>query len=71
MYYSRKRQPDDLPQEVTAIWSCTNEECNGWMRDNFAFSAQPRCVQCNSLMEKGERKLSILENTSPNHSKKK
>ncbi|WP_166240930.1 cold-shock protein [Paenibacillus turpanensis] len=65
MYYSRKRPTEDLPEEITAIWSCTNEKCNGWMRDNFVFLIQPTCVQCQSLMEKGEKKLSIVVNTSP------
>lgn len=69
VYYSRKKPMEDLPEEITAVWSCTNEECNGWMRDNFAFSTQPRCVQCNSLMEKGERMLSIVANTSPTQAK--
>ncbi|MCU6708742.1 cold-shock protein [Paenibacillus sp. J5C_2022] len=69
MYYSRKRLMDDLPEEKTAIWSCTNEKCNGWMRDNFVLSAQPICVQCNSLMEKGEKMLSVLENANHKQSK--
>ncbi|WP_322907225.1 cold-shock protein [Paenibacillus campi] len=69
MYYSRKSPMDDLPEEMTAIWSCTNEKCNGWMRDNFVLSVQPRCGQCNSLMEKSERLLPVLTNTSPNQKK--
>ncbi|MHA7965366.1 cold-shock protein [Paenibacillus sp. CAU 1782] len=66
MYYSRKRLIEDLPQEKTTVWSCSNEKCNGWMRENFVFSDQPKCIQCNSLMEKGEKMLSVLINTSPN-----
>ncbi|WP_348772918.1 cold-shock protein [Paenibacillus sp. Marseille-P2973] len=69
LYYSRKRQMIDLPEEMTMIWSCTNKECNGWMRNNFVFSIQPICGQCNSLMEKGEKVLPILANTSPNQTK--
>ena len=65
MYNSRKKPMDEIPEEVTAIWSCTNEKCNGWMRDNFAFSTEPTCPQCQSVMEKGERKLAVLVNTSP------
>jgi hypothetical protein len=60
---------DDIPEELTAIWSCTNEECNGWMRDNFVFLFQPTCLQCQSLMVKNEKLLSIVANTSPNQSK--
>ncbi|MEF2968612.1 cold-shock protein [Paenibacillus sp. M1] len=69
MYYSRRKPMEEIPKELTAIWSCINEECNGWMRDNFVFLSQPTCVQCQSLMEKGERMLSIVANTSPNQSK--
>ena len=69
MYNSRKRPLEDLPEEVTSIWSCTNEQCNGWMRDNFSFSNEPTCPQCQSAMVKSEKKLSILVNTSPNQSK--
>jgi len=60
---------NDLPLELTVIWSCTNKQCNGWTRDNFVFLEQPVCVQCNSLMEKGEKMLAILENTSFNRTK--
>lgn len=70
LYHSRKRPLLDLPEEITAIWSCTNKDCNGWMRDNFVFLNQPTCVQCRSLMEKGERMLSIVANTSPNQTKR-
>ncbi|WP_418303186.1 cold-inducible protein YdjO-related protein [Paenibacillus yonginensis] len=60
----------DLPEEMTAIWSCTNENCNGWMRDNFVLLNQPICGQCSSLMEKSEKMLPILANTSPNQTKR-
>ncbi|MFI2859017.1 cold-shock protein [Paenibacillus sp. JSM ZJ436] len=69
LYYSRKRPMVDLPEEMTTIWSCTNEECNGWMRDNFVFLVQPVCGQCNALMEKSEKMLPIIANTSPNQTK--
>jgi len=61
---------DDTPEKLTAIWLCTNEKCNGWMRDNFVLLVQPICVQCNSFMEKGEKMLSIVANTSPNQFKR-
>ncbi|MFK7693018.1 cold-shock protein [Paenibacillus sp. HJGM_3] len=69
LYYSRKRPFEDLPVEVTAIWSCPNENCKGWMRDNFTFSIAPVCAQCQSEMVKCERMLAALENTSPNQLK--
>jgi hypothetical protein len=70
MYNSRKKPLEDLPTELTVIWSCSNENCNGWMRDNFAFSASPLCPHCRSSMVKNEKMLDVLENTSPINSKK-
>ena len=69
MYNSRKKQLEEIPQEMTAIWSCSNEDCNGWMRENFAFSSQPDCPQCGNVMVKGERKLTVLVNSTLNQSK--
>jgi hypothetical protein len=65
MYNSWKKPLDDVPEEISAIWSCTNEQCNGWMRDNFSFLNEPVCHQCRSIMVKGEKKLSVCVNTSP------
>jgi hypothetical protein len=62
MYYSRKKL-EDIPQEVTAIWFCTREGCNGWMRDNFAFATLPTCHQCHSPMKSSIRQLPVLVNT--------
>ncbi|TVX88121.1 cold-shock protein [Paenibacillus agilis] len=70
MYNSRKKPQDDIPEEITSIWACTSEDCKGWMRDNFVFSSEPTCVQCNSPMVKSERKLAVLVNTSPSQTKK-
>ncbi|MCG7408731.1 cold-shock protein [Paenibacillus sp. ACRRX] len=70
MYNSRKKPQDDIPEEITPIWSCTSESCNGWMRDNFSFSTEPSCPQCQSPMVKGEKKLAVLVNTSPRQTKK-
>jgi hypothetical protein len=62
--YSRKKPFEELPEEMTAIWSCTAEGCNGWMRDNFSFDVQPTCPKCQSQMESGMRSLPLLVNTS-------
>ncbi|MFC5700755.1 cold-shock protein [Cohnella faecalis] len=69
MYYSRKRPLEDIPMELTSIWSCSNEACKGWMRDNFALAILPVCPQCQSVMVKSEKMLSVLVNTSPNQFK--
>ncbi|EFM09482.1 conserved hypothetical protein [Paenibacillus curdlanolyticus YK9] len=69
MYYSRKRPVEDVPNELTVIWSCTDENCKGWMRDNFAFSVAPVCSLCQSEMVKSEKMLVAVVNTSPNQIK--
>jgi hypothetical protein len=69
MYNSRKKPLEELPEELTAIWSCTNDSCKGWTRDNFSFSVQPICPLCQSEMVKGEKMLAILVNTSPSQNK--
>ena len=68
--YSRKKFFEELPQEETAIWQCTNEHCNGWMRDNFAFESVPTCVLCHSTMESGIKMLPHLANTNSSKSLK-
>ncbi|WP_127533926.1 cold-shock protein [Paenibacillus kobensis] len=65
MYYSRKRSLEDIPEALTAIWSCTEENCRGWMRDNFVFSVVPVCSLCQSEMIRGEKMLAVVVNTSP------
>jgi len=63
--YNSRRKPLDLPQELTAVWSCTSDECKGWMRDNFVFAHLPVCPQCQAGMVKSERLLYVVANTSP------
>jgi hypothetical protein len=60
----RRKLLEELPQEDTAIWSCTNESCNGWMRDNFAFDYVPTCNQCTSLMVSSVKMLPLIINTN-------
>lgn len=70
MYNSKKKPMEEVPTALTVIWACSDENCNGWMRDNFTFSAVPTCPQCHSTMIKDEKVLDVLENTSPVTSKK-
>ncbi|MFF2092777.1 cold-shock protein [Paenibacillus sp. NPDC058174] len=71
MYNSRKKNVEDLPTELTVIWSCSNEACKGWMRDNFVFNMVPVCPQCQSPMVKNEKMLTAVTNTSPSWVKNK
>ncbi|MFD2613924.1 cold-shock protein [Paenibacillus gansuensis] len=69
MYNSRKKPLEETPVEMTAIWSCTSETCNCWMRDNFALDAEPTCPQCQSEMVRGEKSLAVIVNSSFTHNK--
>ncbi len=60
MFYSRKRPIDDFPSEMTAVWSCTKESCNGWMRADYSFADVPTCPRCRSAMTGGTKSLPIL-----------
>ncbi|GIP23504.1 MULTISPECIES: cold-shock protein [Paenibacillus] len=60
----RKKTLEEIPEEITPIWSCTNDSCNGWMRDNFAFDYTPACPLCSSEMEKSTKMLPQLVNNN-------
>src|SRR5699024_357160 len=46
-----QRGPKEPVQEVeTNIWSCTNESCQGWMRESFTVEKEPACPLCESEM---------------------
>ncbi|MEK8132820.1 cold-shock protein [Paenibacillus filicis] len=62
----RKRSLEEIPEEATAIWTCSREDCKGWMRDNFAFAVAPICLHCGDLMTKGTKMLPIIVNTNHN-----
>lgn len=64
MYYSRKRPAEEIPTEMTAIWSCTKEGCNGWIRDDYSFEDVPTCSQCNSPMLRSMKSLPVLHDSS-------
>ncbi|MCM3635725.1 cold-shock protein [Paenibacillus camelliae] len=70
MYNSKRKPIEEVPTALTEIWVCSDENCKGWMRDNFTFSESPTCPQCHSAMVKDERILDVIENNSPVTSKK-
>lgn len=59
MSFSRGRK-EPLPEVETKIWTCTNDECQGWMRDSFSFKETPTCPLCDSKMEKEVKMLPKL-----------
>ncbi len=52
---------EPIPEIETNVWSCTNEECQIWMRESFSFVEEPTCPICQSEMTKETRKLPKLE----------
>jgi hypothetical protein len=60
----RNKYLEDFPEEITPIWSCTNEGCKGWMRYNFAFEYKPDCCLCLSPMVSDMRMLPLLVNSN-------
>ncbi|UUZ81011.1 cold-shock protein [Paenibacillus sp. P26] len=58
----RKKPLEEVPYENTPIWSCTKEDCKGWMRDNFAFEHEPTCPLCSSPMVRETKMLPQLIN---------
>ncbi|CAG7630619.1 hypothetical protein PAESOLCIP111_03211 [Paenibacillus solanacearum] len=60
--YFQKRSSEPVPEENTMIWSCAQEGCKGWMRDNFSFECAPTCRQCHSPMVSSVKMLPLLSN---------
>ncbi|MFZ4450319.1 cold-shock protein [Salibacterium aidingense] len=54
-YFNGKKEPP--PQVETPVWSCTGENCAGWMRENFTFEETPSCPLCHAEMKKETRTL--------------
>lgn len=60
MYFAKKVEP--IEEKETEVWTCSNESCSCWMRDNFSFENSPTCPLCQSQMSKGTRMLPVLLN---------
>lgn len=52
---------EPLPEVETKVWSCTSEDCQGWMRESFSFESEPKCPLCKSTMEPEVRMLPKLD----------
>ncbi|MFC4775894.1 cold-shock protein [Paenibacillus sp. GCM10023252] len=59
MYYSKKNT-EPVPEEQTAVWTCSKDGCECWMRDDFSFQSQPQCPICSSSMEQSMKLLPVL-----------
>ncbi|MBJ6360983.1 cold-shock protein [Paenibacillus sp. GCM10012307] len=60
MYYSKKNV-EPTPEEQTAIWTCSNDSCSCWMRNDFSFLEEPHCPICKSEMSQGTKLLPVLK----------
>lgn len=60
MAFSRGRR-EPLPEVETKIWTCTNDDCQGWMRESFSFEKEPACPLCESEMKQDTKMLPKLE----------
>ncbi|MDR5582862.1 cold-shock protein [Paenibacillus larvae] len=63
MYFSKK-QAEPVQEKETSIWTCENENCSCWMRDNFVFDQTPTCPICDSPMIQNTKVLPVVENMS-------
>jgi len=63
MAYSWNKPLENLPEEMTTIWSCPGIDCKGWTRDNFSFNENPVCPICKTAMLRSEKLLPILVTT--------
>lgn len=61
MAFHSKRAREPVPEVETEVWSCTSEDCPGWMRDAYSFDDKPSCPICDSDMQKETRVLPELE----------
>ncbi|QQE72616.1 cold-shock protein [Brevibacillus composti] len=55
-----KRNQEPVPELETTIWTCSNDDCTCWMRENLTFEEEPTCPMCSSSMTKGTRMLPPL-----------
>lgn len=62
IFFNRKNQ-DDKPEVImldTEIYSCSHDECNGWMRKEFA-SDDLKCPLCGNDTNAEMRELPQIE----------
>lgn len=60
MAFYAKNSQEPTPEVETTIWSCTNDDCKGWMREAYTFAETPTCPMCHAPMQKETRILPEL-----------
>jgi hypothetical protein len=51
---------EEVPVYETEVWNCVGTDCNGWMRNDYAFQQQPDCPFCGGSMTRDSRMLPEL-----------
>lgn len=46
----RRNRRERVKEVETKVWTCQNDDCDGWMRKAFSFSSLPICPLCDSDM---------------------
>lgn len=54
-YFNNQKEP--VNNVETNVWACINDDCQGWMREDYSFDKEPICPICQSQMEKEVRVL--------------
>ncbi|SFS50981.1 Cold-inducible protein YdjO [Paenibacillus sp. BC26] len=57
-----KKVVEPIPEEQTSIWTCSNDDCSCWMRNDFSFGEFPSCPICHSSMTSEIKCLPVLTN---------
>lgn len=58
---SFKKPP--IPEEETPVLICRQAgNCNGWIREDFAFEKNANCPLCGSSMVRGMKVLPVIHN---------
>ncbi|KZZ84202.1 MULTISPECIES: cold-shock protein [Bacillaceae] len=57
-----KKPVEEIITKDTKIWTCTADNCNCWVRDNFKSSDEPLCPICKSPMATQTKELQVVDN---------
>lgn len=56
-----RRTTEPVPELETPIWSCSSEQCTGWMRTEFTFEEKPNCPLCHTPMVLEKKVLPVID----------
>ncbi|MFB5268853.1 cold-inducible protein YdjO-related protein [Paenibacillus enshidis] len=62
-YPIRKSTTENMVEAV--VWNCSEQGCNGWMRQQFTLEKQPECPHCGSSMSLDKKLVPSLNDPLP------